>query len=142
MSVNNNPNHGTKIFGNCAHKELIEESCLFFSQLDTNWQKSYIRMNSKNTSIKVIIRLPSPSTLGTFGNCNAYINAKIIIAEVWSWSCLSFRKMAIHVYVFMVLWCIFLLLFTDTSHSYENIHYHEECLKCIASLISATIMNT
>ena len=76
------PNYCTKIFRNCAHEELIKESSLFFSQLDTHREKSHIRMTSKNTSIRVIMRPARPSTLGTFGNCNAYVNAKIIIAEV------------------------------------------------------------
>ena len=62
--------------------------------LDTNWQKGHIRITSKNTSIKVMIRWAGPSILGTFVNCNAYVNAKIIITEVWLWRCLSFSKIS------------------------------------------------
>ena len=44
-------------------------------------------MASKNTTIKVIIRPARPSTLGTFGNCNAYVNVEsnnYRSTEVWS----------------------------------------------------------
>ena len=80
-----------------VHTKNWLKSLLYFFRNNSTYltligKKSHIRMASKNTTIKVIIRPARPSTLGTFGNHNAYVNAKVIMGEMWSSSCLSLCK--------------------------------------------------